>query len=101
MVFIKYTNKELHEILVRSDIDLDTGIKECKEYMALHGWTTRRKKLIDKKTDVIVCHNNILKKENIKGFQVRIMKDDRIIGSMMDNERDALLVCIIQAIRES
>ncbi len=101
MVPIKYTNEELHEILVRSDIDLDTGIKECKEYMALHGWTIRRWMSVDNGVGILVYHNNVLKKENINGFEVRIMKDDKIIGALMDNERDALLVCVIQAIRDA
>jgi len=99
MVPVKYTNQELHEILVRSDIDLDSGIKECKEYMAVYGWTIRKKRSIKEKVDMLIYHNNVLKKEIVKGFEVQIMKDDKIIGALMDNERDALLVCIIQAIR--
>jgi hypothetical protein len=95
---IYYTKKYLNQILEKNKIDLNTNIKECKKYMALNGWTLSKNIKVDKDSLILTC--NIIKKIiGFKGQEIHIQKRGEIIAALMENERDALLVCIIEAIR--
>lgn len=95
---IYYTQDELNEILQRSKIDLDTTIKDCKQYMSMNGWTVAKNRIVKKES--LVLHGNIIKKAiDFEGREVHIQKREEIIASLMENERDAFLVCIIEAIK--
>jgi hypothetical protein len=94
-----YTQEELKDILIINNIDLDTGIKECKQYMALNGWCISKKIIVDKKT-FLIKNNGVFKNiVDFKGWEIYINKRNNIVASIMENEKDAMIVCIIEAIK--
>ena len=96
---IVYHKDELEDILKNSDIDGNITIRDCKVYMSRFGWSTSVNKPVNNFSG-LVKHNGILKKlENFEGHIVEISRDDIRFSSVMENERDALLVCILMAIR--
>ena len=94
-----YTDNELIEILKINNIDLDTGIKECNKFMALTGWCLNKNRKVEIK-ECLVNNYGIKKITDFKGVEININKRNLIIASIMENEKDALLVCIIEAIRK-
>ena len=92
-----YTQEELKNIFILNNIDLDTGIKECKEYMALNGWSLSKKRKVSK--NCLVKNNGIFKNIiDFEGWEIHINKRNIIIASLMETEKDAMIVCIIEAI---
>ena len=66
--------------------------------MSINGWTIAKNKIIN--DDRLVLNGSVIKKAvNFEGVEVHIKKKNIIIASLMDNERDAILVCIIEAIK--
>ncbi|MCK9442185.1 MAG: hypothetical protein M0Q13_12280 [Methanothrix sp.] len=95
-----YTKQELENILKINNIDFDTDIFKCKQYMALNGWCLSKKKLIKNK-DVLVSNLGVIKKIiNFNGIEININKRNVIVSSIMENERDCMIVCIIEAIKK-
>lgn len=95
-----YTKNELDDILKINNIDLDTNIENCKQYMALNGWCLSRKRVIKNK-DVLISNLGVMKKIiDFTGIEININKRNIVIASIMENERDAILVCIIEAIKK-
>lgn len=99
MVPITYYPEELDEILRNNNIDV-ADIKECKKFMSLYGWTIKKKREVINQ-DKLVLYKGVMKNvSNFTGMEIHIMKDDKVIGSLMENERDALLVCILKVIEK-
>jgi len=99
MVPMIYNSEELDEILRDNNIDV-ADIKECREFMSFYGWTIKKRKKVENQ-DRLVLYKGVFKRVmDFTGIEIHIMKDDKIIGALMENERDALLVCILKVIRE-
>jgi hypothetical protein len=91
--------EELEQVLLTNAIDVTSDLKDCKDFMQMYGWTIKKQKKI-KNEDRLVMYNRVIKKaKDFTGVEIQIMKGDEIIGALMENERNALLVCILEVIR--
>lgn len=93
--------KDLENILFSNNLDSKTGIDECKKYMALNGYTLKKRLKIENKDKVVIVGSSIRKISNFSGFEIAIAKDDIIYSAIMKEERDAFLLCVLMAIQNS
>lgn len=94
-----YTDKELQDILKSNNIDLNIDIKECKEYINKNGWSlSKRKQYLNKET--LVFNSGVIKKLlDFNGWKIEINKKNEFISSVMENEKDAMIVCVLETIK--
>jgi hypothetical protein len=94
-----YTDKELYNILNSNNIDLNINIKECKEYMNKNGWSLSKRKQYSSK-EVLVLNSGVIKKIlDFNGWKIEINRRNEFISSIMENEKDAMIVCILETIK--
>lgn len=94
-----YTDKELQDILNSNNIDLNIDIKECKEYMNKNGWSlSKRKQYFNK--EMLIFNSGVIKKVlNFNGWIIEMNKKNEFVSSVMEKEKDAMIVCILEIIK--
>jgi hypothetical protein len=95
-----YTEEQLFKILKRNRIDLTTGIENCKLYMSMNGWSISKKRRVEKNS--LIMYGGVIKKIiDFNGWEVHIQKRGKTIAALMEDEKNAILVCIIEAIKKN
>lgn len=91
--------KDLDSVLFINGIDISTDIDDCNRYLYMNGYTVRKRIKIENVDRIVRLNNTLQKVDNFSGYEIVIGKNDEEYSAIMETERDALLLCVINAIQ--